>query len=755
MSDESEMSDEGEESKKSRAKLWRQWKGAISKTLIHVPSIAVTLGVLSLTFLHVFWERPAANTNTILNSLQFAAQLHTSFILMSLSAMVLHYVHHCLSSQAGAPLGLLSSNFQLHSISYVFSLEFRSLSFRYIGIFLCVFGLAMLSGPSSAITMLPRLQFWSLDNLWVVEGNMDFYVYIAANETTLYPTTLTSTNAPPQCSGANASLLDECPSSGIRNWMQHDELFIIYGCCPYSINESTEENFLRYMVGQTSDVFQGDQGIYLTSTLSNFLGSALVSYNSVLREIGSSYSSLGYNGYSTIQAADSSLLARYDLSFRAAGKEVATRKPVVEVECAGYPQNTTSLGLPHSQMAWPPWTTDPIFSTQWNISSSDYSSLFIDLESNIVNSSWIDIDQFGDIRPSLGALFATPSIISAPVVGGQSNNNSLYTCTIDARWMPTKAFWDSSSGAGAVFDSNPNPNAAIDVNSGLYPTTLPAAYIDQSWADILNVPWIDSITDPVPTNRTILDTIGQKCVDKNTFFNSTSGILSSTSSKQTLLSCFEVALSIYIADAMARLQDSTPIYFVAEGHLDPSDSDFPSDVFYVQNLFASDLGSTIMNFNGSYGYGQVTGISKADFADTSRFLEMYMPASRWGYGYGFQDSRLIYLGTVVLLLHVLLCVVYLLWMLGFGKFKRGEWGSIGELVLMAMRSGTVMKSSGVEMISKKRWQDKYVIEEVEESIEEGETTGRESRSYIVLRKISDRDGKQSDSSDVTNSSLNY
>jgi tryptophan synthase alpha subunit len=36
---------------------------AMLKSLIHLPSMAITLGVLSLTFMHVFWEAPAQNTN--------------------------------------------------------------------------------------------------------------------------------------------------------------------------------------------------------------------------------------------------------------------------------------------------------------------------------------------------------------------------------------------------------------------------------------------------------------------------------------------------------------------------------------------------------------------------------------------------------------------------------------------------------------------------------------------------------------------
>jgi hypothetical protein len=63
--------------KKRRFDAIRRRKVAVWGALIHVPSVAISLGVLSLTFLKVFWEAPGERTNAVLNSLQFAAQLHT------------------------------------------------------------------------------------------------------------------------------------------------------------------------------------------------------------------------------------------------------------------------------------------------------------------------------------------------------------------------------------------------------------------------------------------------------------------------------------------------------------------------------------------------------------------------------------------------------------------------------------------------------------------------------------------------------
>jgi hypothetical protein len=100
-----------------------------------------------------------------------------------------------------------------------------------------------------------------------------------------------------------------------------------------------------------------------------------------------------------------------------------------------------------------------------------------------------------------------------------------YSYTIDARWAFTQALLDASSGQALVFDRNPNPNDAfLDSAFGGGPAlsgTLPSIYISNDWSTALNPPWIDSITEPAPSNRTILDTIGQICLERHTTLNST------------------------------------------------------------------------------------------------------------------------------------------------------------------------------------------------------------------------------------------
>jgi len=99
----------------------------------------------------------------------------------------------------------------------------------------------------------------------------------------------------------NASILSQCPTFGIRTWMQDDTLFAISGQPPY-INKTVQEGWVRSLVGQAGDVNQGVSSLYLASTLSTFLGNALTAYSTLMGSFEDT--SLGINPPETIQQKD-------------------------------------------------------------------------------------------------------------------------------------------------------------------------------------------------------------------------------------------------------------------------------------------------------------------------------------------------------------------------------------------------------------------------------------------------------------------
>jgi hypothetical protein len=121
------------------------------------------------------------------------------------------------------------------------------------------------------------------------------------------------------------------------------------------------------------------------------------------------------------------------------------------------------------------------------------------------------------------------------------------------------------------------------------------------------------------------------------------------------------------------------MYFTREGRITPPYQNGKSyHLLIVQNLDGS-----IVYFeppeDNYIDPGQITTISTADLADPTRFTEIYMDPSRYGYGYSFQDSKLVYFGASILLLQVSMRFIYVIWILGIGEYTSAGWGSLGEV----------------------------------------------------------------------------
>ena len=90
-----------------------------------------------------------------------------------------------------------------------------------------------------------------------------------------------------------------------------------------------------------------------------------------------------------------------------------------------------------------------------------------------------------------------------------------------------------------------------------------------------------------------------------------------------------------------------------------------------------------------------------------------MDMSRYGYGYGFQDSILIYVGVVVLLIHATMSVVYIIWVVSIAKLPATDDRTVGKLLVMGMQSGDLGASSDSvalasdEKVPKATWRTRY------------------------------------------------
>ena len=122
---------------------------------------------------------------------QFGAKVHEIFIEASLSAIVFSYVRYELMLGSGIPFGALFSGLQVSQASYLWSMEFwgtvssRSVSLksrlRLLVVVAASVFLAAVAGPSSAILLVPRLDYWP-------GGNTNFWINVTSDS--LWPSLL-------------------------------------------------------------------------------------------------------------------------------------------------------------------------------------------------------------------------------------------------------------------------------------------------------------------------------------------------------------------------------------------------------------------------------------------------------------------------------------------------------------------------------------------------------------------------------------
>ena len=103
----------------------------------------------------------------ILNALQFAAKFHEICIVGSLTAMVMHIVRRRLVGK-GIPFGLVVSGYQASSLEFIFSksmwASFRRGEALFVLCLVLVIIFASLVGPSSAIAMIPSLDWFPVSD---------------------------------------------------------------------------------------------------------------------------------------------------------------------------------------------------------------------------------------------------------------------------------------------------------------------------------------------------------------------------------------------------------------------------------------------------------------------------------------------------------------------------------------------------------------------------------------------------------------
>ena len=160
---------------------------ALLRALIHIIPVTVALWEIVLNWNTYFVGYNVYN----LAYYQFGAKLHEIAIQASLSAVIFSYVRYELVLGDGIPFGALFSGLQISQASYFWSMEFwgticsktipAKSKLRLLSVVAASIFLGAVTGPSSAILLVPRSDYWPA-------GSTDIWINITSSS--LWPARL-------------------------------------------------------------------------------------------------------------------------------------------------------------------------------------------------------------------------------------------------------------------------------------------------------------------------------------------------------------------------------------------------------------------------------------------------------------------------------------------------------------------------------------------------------------------------------------
>lgn len=148
---------------------------ALLRALVHVVPVGIAIWEVALN-----WNTYYVGSSALrLVYYQIAAKAHEMMIQASLATIIFSYVRHEMVLGNGIPFGALFSGLQINQLSYLWSMEFwgsvgsnhpsRGKKIASMLLISLCFILAAVAGPSSAILLIPRLDFWPAGSthIWV------------------------------------------------------------------------------------------------------------------------------------------------------------------------------------------------------------------------------------------------------------------------------------------------------------------------------------------------------------------------------------------------------------------------------------------------------------------------------------------------------------------------------------------------------------------------------------------------------------
>lgn len=694
----------------------RGLRGNWSKVLPHLAAICVTVAVVQLSFRDVYWMDlvppeqqilPGLTQAGALNFLQLAAKLHELLILASLSSLVLHAVQAHLMGGSGLPLGLVSNAFELGSGEYLRRKSFWSAwwsvdqatgrRFPYMRFWLlsllCTL-LVTLAGPSSAISVIPTLNYFDLPRPFV-EPVLPYYVFNKSTE--LWPERLNTGSLTAPNSGIaclNPDSYDEqqfCPAGGFRDtyaWAQSLLFTDSDRGTNISFADSTGDTRRVLTAQSCNSTFDGRASAV---SLTGFVSGAMTAYWTYVERNLQGMALKASHPRINIDAATSVFAPR------------------VEVMCNSYPNYGYNPKRPDDQ----PSMTFPVMHGANPIQVPDWTYKY-SRPVNATNFTFVELPKTEALSPSIGAVLTLPLIEDHNGTWEQNSEN--IACSLYSQWVPVDVWYEprNSDQLSYTVETSLADSCLVvpsDASSDRQPinTTILAGY-----ANAINQPLPFITGGNQPAFLATLETFlyhDSTYVPNGVFFQSpipgVAGIqVTDEMARKLRAKLVSTLLAGFVTDGMARIAGNGVFPYAAP-------------VFLLSNRSADGDLQGLFPVSSATG-GEVDPLNTTNIAEEARWLRLDPVLQRYGYGYRIRGSRTTQFGISVLLIHLVVSVAHLSFVLneisgrGHGIQRGAE--TIPEMLALALnsRASQMLRNTCAGISQTTTWREVVAVRETSE-----------------------------------------
>ncbi|OAP54516.1 hypothetical protein AYL99_10964 [Fonsecaea erecta] len=653
------------------------------KLLPHLAASAVTIAVVQLSFRDRYWMDlvdpnvqilPGITQGGAMNALQLAAKLHELILVASLGTIVMHVAQAHLVGTHGLPLGMLANSFAIGSGDYMRTKGFwssiwtgKAHYWRFWLLSVLATILATLAGPSSAIAVIPSLNWFNVEKPF---DNDMLPFYIFNQSTVLWPEDVTraSENAPDSgidCVGAaiTTTTQDACPAGGFRDtYTWAGNLLFANSSAGSNISFPDARGDTRRVL-ETQSCASDFDGRASGMSMNTFISGALTAYWTFAQD--------NWEGLALVMAQPKISLP---------GPVYA---PKVEVMCNGFDYFNVSEVEARTHVNFPSFTPDR------QLPSPEYI-LPYHSTLNDTTFDWVQMPA-GPGNPAIGAAVRVPwEYIEVDDKSQQLRQaTEIHACSIYAQWIPVDVFYEPRTSDQVGFNvkgemtnsclSLPHEKAAVN-------QPIKNMTISLDFANAINQN-ITFVTGDIPAIVAMLQEAvfpDEKVTDEvlNTFRSPFVGSAKSGATanltdaevRQSRATMISTLLAGVITDGLARIAGNGLFPYSAPMFLTNQTED----------------GSLVGRFPVSSAQGGEDTILNATVADVRNWPRIDPVFQRYGYGYRWEGSKTVQFGIIVLLIHLAIAAAHSLFLIYKLVIQKeglvAAWTTVAELITLAMNS---------------------------------------------------------------------